>query len=251
MYIHILILPKCKVSRARIESSDNLRKAARRCWECMPANGQKRPPRGWSCRSSNRPREIDHLALLLHPFTPAALSSSAYHHPARFPPTLLFSLPHPPSFSLSLCRYPQFHYPPSCSLYYRTAAQASPYIVNMSGTSKRARAHPHERTHPHVRVDIGTRRCRGVLRGTREHYRPGNVPRRCVTWLNRPFPTPSPPFLPPLAGSNHPRPPSPHQPSRSLSACLPLAPTSSYPPRRRSLAAARQQLPAANMAAAN
>lgn len=178
-------------ARARIRSSDNLCEAARRCWERMPANGQKRPPRGWSCRSSNRPREIDHLALLLHPFTlrrSLSLSSSAYHRPARIPPSLSpflpssFSFsPSPLSLSLSLYRYPQFHYPPSCSLYYRTAAQASPYIVNMSGTSKRARAHPHKHIAAHSRVDTGAHGCRRVLRGTREHYRPGNVPRRCVT----------------------------------------------------------------------
>lgn len=114
---------------------------------------------------------------------PAALSSSAYHRPARFPLSLSPFLPLPLSLTLSLflCRYPQFHYPPSCSLYYRTAAQASPYIVNMSGTSKRARAHPHKHTHPYVRVDTGAHGCRRVLRDTREHYRPGNVPRRCVT----------------------------------------------------------------------
>lgn len=49
--------------------------------------------RGWSCRSSNRPREIDHLALLLH-HSPAP-SSSAYRRPARFPPALPLLLPPP------------------------------------------------------------------------------------------------------------------------------------------------------------
>lgn len=126
-------------SRARarahiIGPSGNLGETARRRWERMPANGQKRPSRGWSCRSSNRPREIDHLALLLHPHPPP-------FHP--LPPhitVLRDSLSATTSCRRSSLR---FHYPPSCSLYYRTAAQASPYIVNMSGTSKRNPTHTH------------------------------------------------------------------------------------------------------------
>lgn len=131
-------------------------KWARRCWKRMPANGQKRPPRGWSCRSSNRPREIDHLALLLHP------------PPLRR--TLFLRIPRsceipslPPSLSACL-PLPRFHYPPSCSLYYRTAAQASPYIVNMSGTSKRARAPSHARTRMPARMIVGV--CFGVREST-------------------------------------------------------------------------------------
>lgn len=152
---------------------------------------------------------------------PAALSSSAYHRPARFPLSLSPFLPLPLSLALSLflCRYPQFHYPPSCSLYYRTAAQASPYIVNMSGTSKRARAHPHKHTPPRTR---GYRRT--WMSACASGYARALSPRQCTASvcdvIKPPVPTPFPLFLPPLAESNHPRPPSPHQPSRSLSAFL-------------------------------
>jgi len=212
-------------ARARMGSSDNLREAARRCWERMPANGQKLPLRGWSCRSSNRPREIDHLALLLHPFTPA-LSSSAYHRPARFPPSLLLSLFLSLSLSLSFSLSLSL---PAATLNSTIRPRARCIIVRphrLAPTSSTcpeqasALAHTLTSTYLHVRADTGAHECRRVLRGMREHYCPGNVPRRCVTWLNCPFPTPFPPFLPPLVGSNHPRPLSPHQPSHSLSAFL-------------------------------
>jgi len=42
--------------------------------------------RGWSCRSSDRPREIDHLALLFHPSPPPHYLSST------LPPSLSLSL---------------------------------------------------------------------------------------------------------------------------------------------------------------
>lgn len=131
---HVLILQMRNIMIARAHSR-TIRissRTARRRWERMPANGQKRPSRGWSCRSSNRPREIDHLALLLHPLPPPL-------HPLPPHTTVLRD-------SLSAVSSLRFHYPPSCSLYYRTAAQASPYIVNMSGTSKRNPTHTHTRT---------------------------------------------------------------------------------------------------------
>lgn len=137
---HVLILQMRNIMIARahiVGLSGYLRETARRRWERMPANGQKRPSRGWSCRSSNRPREIDHLALLLHPLPPPL-------HPLPPHTTVLRdSLSAVASCRRSTLR---FHYPPSCSLYYRTAAQASPYIVNMSGTSKRNPTHMHTRT---------------------------------------------------------------------------------------------------------
>lgn len=89
----------CARARAHIVGpSGNLAKRRRRRrWERIPANGQKRPSRGWSCRSSNRPREIDHLALLLHPHPPPLHpppphitvlrdSLSATNSPAAVPP---------------------------------------------------------------------------------------------------------------------------------------------------------------------
>lgn len=144
---HVLIrqMRNIVIARAHIDRtlSGYLGETARRRWERMPANGQKRPSRGWSCRSSNRPREIDHLALLLHPLHPLLF--------LRIPPSCEIPSPPLPSCRRSSLR---FHYPPSCSLYYRTAAQASPYIVNMSGTSKRNPAHTRTRTHTYSRPPI-------------------------------------------------------------------------------------------------
>lgn len=215
------------IAGARSWASSNLRKAARRCWERMPANGQKRPPRGWSCRSSNRPREIDHLALLL-----PAPSSSAYYHPARFPPSF------PPFHPLSLA-------PPDSTIHPRARCIiVRPHrLAHTSSTCPEqasARAHTRTRTEARMIVACASGNERALS------------PQHCTASVCDVIKPPA--LIPFLPCSLHSWEATTLTRSRRISprSSLPRSPPSSYSlSPRRSLAAARRQLPAANMAAAN
>lgn len=165
--------------------------------------------RGWSCRSSNRPREIDHLALLLH-HSPAP-SSSAYRRPARFPPALPLLLPPPLMLPLPLLLPDSTIHPRARCIIVRPhrlahTSSTCPEQASALAHSSLAHTRTHIRTptthspclymppcrqppthpsNPPTHSHIYTRNVRIRVAyasgNAREHYRPGNVPRRCVT----------------------------------------------------------------------